>query len=160
VDQDTIFERFVEYLRTRSLKMTGQRKRIFDRAFSTHEHFTPETLYGWLREEEGSRVSRATVYRTLNLLEEGGFIGSMHNDRGEVIYEHLIGHPHHDHLICVRCGTIVEFSSEEIEALQHRIAAARDFEPLRHTLRLEGLCRKCRDELDEDVEPGSSSRVS
>ncbi len=145
MDQAAIFKRFVEYLRTRSLKMTDQRKRIFDRAFATHEHFTPETLYNWMREEEGPRVSRATVYRTLNLLQEGGFIGSMDNGRGEVIYEHLIGHPHHDHLICVRCGRIEEFRSSEIEVLQHAVAEQRGFELLRHTLRLEGLCRDCQD---------------
>jgi Fur family transcriptional regulator, ferric uptake regulator len=150
VEHPAIYERFAEYLRHRSLKLTDQRRRIFDRAFSTHEHFAAETLYGWMREEEGPRVSRATVYRTLNLLEEGGFIGSMDNGRGEIIYEHLVGHEHHDHLICVTCGKIEEFSSTEIESLQTAIAEERGFELLRHTLRLEGRCATCRAERAEE----------
>ena len=143
MEHPDIQERFARYLSTRSLKLTSQRERIFNRAFATHDHFTAETLYDWMREEDGPRVSRATVYRTLNLLEEGGFIGSLDTGRGEVIYEHLLGHPHHDHLICLACGSIEEFHQDEIEALQAEIARSRGFRLVRHTLRLEGYCQNC-----------------
>ena len=124
--------------------MTAQRERIFERAFETHDHFSAETLYDWLREEGGPSVSRATVYRTLNLLEDGGFIGSFDTGRGETVYEHLLGHAHHDHLICVECGKIEEFHEERIEALQVEVAQKKGFELTSHSLRLMGICGACR----------------
>ena len=77
MNQASILRAFKVFLKKRRLKMTPQRKRIFDRAFDTHEHFSAETLYEWLRDEDGPTVSRATVYRTLGLLVEGGFIESL-----------------------------------------------------------------------------------
>ena len=139
-----IRKRFDDYLRTCKLKLTAQRERIFERAFETHEHFTAETLYLWMPEEEGAKVSRATVYRTLNLLEEGGFVVSMNNGLGEIVYEHILGHDHHDHLVCVECGRIDEFQNIEIEALQVEVAREMGYELTNHTLRLEGRCAKCR----------------
>ncbi len=142
-----IRKRFDEYLQSRSLKLTQQRERIFERAFATHEHFTAEMLHRWMTSgEDGGldkNVSRATVYRTLSLLEEGGFIGSLDSGRGELMYEHLLGHEHHDHLICRKCGKIEEFRNEEIERLQDEVAAKYGFTLLSHSLRLEGLCKKC-----------------
>ena len=70
-------KRFEAFLRERGLKLTAQRLRILERAFQTHEHFSAEHLYDWLRHEEGPAVSRATVYRTLSLLEDGGFVESL-----------------------------------------------------------------------------------
>lgn len=143
MNQDSIRQRFDSFLRSRALKLTRQRERIFERAFETHEHFTADRLYQWMRGEEGSNVSRATVYRTLSLLEEGGFIGSMDSGRGELIYEHLLGHDHHDHLICLGCGRIDEFQSMEIEKLQEEVAREKGFQLVRHSLRLEGHCKDC-----------------
>jgi Fur family transcriptional regulator, ferric uptake regulator len=142
-----IRKRFDEYLRSRSLKLTQQREKIFEHAFATHEHFTAEMLHRWMTEGEAGEidknVSRATVYRTLSLLEEGGFIGSLDSGRGELMYEHLLGHEHHDHLICRSCGKIEEFRNDEIERLQEEVAAHHGFTILHHTLKLEGHCKKC-----------------
>ena len=135
--------RLVRYYRERSLKLTPQRYRIFERAFSTHEHFSAETLYGWLRDEDGPSVSRATVYRTLGLLVEGGFLESLDPGQGELLYEHVLGHRHHDHLVCVDCGRIEEFYDEEIERLQEEAAARKGFELVSHNLRLFGTCASC-----------------
>src|SRR4051812_47340291 len=106
VNQDTIVKRFERFLRSRSLKLTSQRLRIFDRAFRTHEHFSAERLYAWLRSEPGPRVSRATVYRTISLLMEGHFIEALDRGRGDIVYEHVLGHPHHDHMVYLDCGKI------------------------------------------------------
>lgn len=144
MNHDAIRRRFESFLKAQGLKMTSQRERIFERAFETHDHFSAETLYGWMREEGGPNVSRATVYRTLNLLEEGGFIGSLDTGRGETVFEHLLGHSHHDHLICVECGKIEEFREERIEALQEEVAERKGFELTSHSLRLMGICGACR----------------
>ncbi|MCB9915447.1 MAG: transcriptional repressor [Planctomycetes bacterium] len=143
MEQDAIRKRFEEFLRGRSLKLTSQRERIFERAFDTLEHFTAETLYTWMREVPGARVSRATVYRTLNLLEEGGFVTSMNNGLGDIVYEHVLGHEHHDHLVCLECGRIDEFQNTEIEALQLEVARRMGYELESHILRLEGRCAAC-----------------
>jgi Fur family ferric uptake transcriptional regulator len=143
LNQAAIRKRFAETLKTKSLKFTAQRERIFERSFLTHEHFTADELHSWLKEEDGPRVSRATVYRTLRLLEEGGFIASVETGRGEFVYEHILGHQHHDHLICLDCGKLEEFRNDTIERLQDEVAESKGFTLVRHSLRLEGYCRSC-----------------
>ncbi len=143
MNQASIQKAFERFLRTRSLKLTPQRKRIFERVFSTHEHFSAETLYGWLKAEPGSGASRATVYRTLGLLAEGGFLESLDTGSGELLYEHVLGHRHHDHLVCIDCGRIEEFSDLRIESLQQEAAQRKGFALLYHNLRLFGTCAAC-----------------
>ena len=140
----TVRRRFESHLRDAGLRMTPQRLRILERVFLTHEHFSAETLFGWLRSEEGTRVSRATVYRTLELLESGGFVEALDTGSGEMLYEHSLGHSHHDHLVCQGCGRIEEFREARIEQLQDEVAARFGFELTGHILRLTGLCRTCR----------------
>ena len=141
--QDTIARRFERFLRARSLKLTPQRRRIFDRAFATHEHFSADQMYAWLSAEPGPRVSRATVYRTLGLLLEGEFLSALDPGRGELVYEHVLGHHHHDHMVCLGCGRIDEFHDERIEELQLEACRRKGFELVAHDLRLRGYCRGC-----------------
>lgn len=134
---------FEAFLATQGLKLTSQRQRIFERVFETHEHFSAETLYGWLQAERKAKVSRATVYRTLSLLLEGGFIDSLDTGRGELVYEHTLGHKHHDHMVCLECGRIQEFHDDRIEALQQQACQRKGFELVSHDHRLLGYCRAC-----------------
>lgn len=134
--------RFEAFLRTRDLRMTSQRREILLLAWGTHEHFTAEQMDGWVRARDAS-VSRATVYRTLALLVEGGFLSTIDRGHGQTLYEHILGHSHHDHMLCLACGRILEFRCEEIEELQRRMADHHHFLIQRHTLRLEGLCSRC-----------------
>jgi len=158
VNRASIQKAFERFLRTRALKLTPQRRRIFERVFSTHEHFSAERLYGWMKEESGSAVSRATVYRTLGLLVEGGFLESLDTGKGELLYEHVLGHRHHDHLVCVDCGRIEEFSDERIEALQREAAQRKGFTLLSHDLRLFGLCAQCARKRRAHVDEPASAR--
>lgn len=153
MNQHTIRKNFERYLRGRSLKLTSQRGRIFDRAFETHEHFSAETLYRWMREEPGAAVSRATVYRTLGLLVEGGFIESLDAGRGELVYEHTLGHRHHDHMVCLDCGRIEEFHDGRIEELQQKAAARKGFRIVEHDHRLLGYCRGCTRNHPDPIRP-------
>ena len=143
MNQATIRKAFGSFLRKRNLKLTPQRARIFERAFATHAHFSADTLYGWLRHEDGPSVSRATVYRTLGLLVTGGFLESLDTGQGELLYEHVLGHRHHDHMVCVGCGRIEEFYDVEIERLQESAAAKKGFRLAYHNLRLFGTCPAC-----------------
>lgn len=143
VRQEAIVRSFEAFLRRRGLKLTSQRRRIFDRAFATHEHFSAEELVAWLAREQGPRASRATVYRTLGLLLEGEFLSALDAGRGELVYEHVLGHAHHDHMLCLGCGKIEEFHDERIEALQLEACRKKGFELVSHDLRLRGFCRAC-----------------
>ena len=141
--RESIIRAFEAFLKTRGLKLTSQRRRIFDRVFATHEHFSAEELAGWLEREEGPRTSRATVYRTLGLLLEGKFLSALDAGKGELVYEHVLGHHHHDHMLCLECGKIEEFHDDKIEELQLAACRKKGFELVTHDLRLRGYCRAC-----------------
>lgn len=131
------------YLRAQGLRSTDARRKILEAVFGGGGHFTADDLLDKLR-RSGERVSRASVYRTLALLVEGGFVETREFQRGQMMYEAMLGQHHHDHLICTRCGRIVEFENEEIEALQSRVAASHGFDLDHHSLRLFGRCSDCR----------------
>ncbi len=150
MNEPAIESRFEEYLKRQNLKMTPQRRRIFEKAFEVHEHFSVERMYEWLKAETGPAVSRATVYRTLEVLEKGGFIEAVETGRGEVVYEHVLGHEHHDHMVCRVCGRIEEFQDEEIETLQRKNAEKIGFVMTGHLLRLSGICCDCSASLREE----------
>ena len=135
--------RFEGFLAEQKLRLTRQRKEILELAWSTHDHFSADEMADWTRKTD-SHPSRATVYRTLCLLVEGGFLSSVDRGRSGVLYEHILGHSHHDHMVCLSCGKIIEFRCQEIEDLQEREAAKHHFQLERHTLLLEGTCGACR----------------
>ncbi|MCU0725542.1 MAG: transcriptional repressor [Planctomycetes bacterium] len=136
------YEVAAKYLKEHSFKLTGQRKKIIDAIFATHEHFSADDLHDVLR-EKGEAISKATVYRTLSLLAESGFIESRDFGRGQLYYEHVLGHEHHDHMICTSCGKVFEFRNAEIEKLKERIAKSRGFRMQKHSLRIFGTCKDC-----------------
>ncbi len=136
-------ERIIRYLRGRGLRSTDARRKIVEVALDTGHHFTAEDLLDLIR-QRGHRVSRASVYRTLSLLCEGGFVESREFQRGQMMYEVMVGQHHHDHLICTRCDRIVEFQNEAIERLQDQIADQHGFKLESHSLRLFGICPGCR----------------
>lgn len=131
------------YLRDKGLRSTEARRKILDAIFGEGGHFTAEDLLDRLR-GRGERVSRASVYRTLSLLVEGGFVETREFLRGQLMYEPVAGRHHHDHLICTVCSTIVEFENEEIESLQDAVAKQHGFALEHHSLRLYGRCARCR----------------
>ncbi len=139
---DAALNRFEAFLRRKGLRVTDQRREILNAAWATHEHFSAEELYTWLR-DRGSKASRATVYRSLSLMVEGGFLSGLDSGKGQMLYEHILGHSHHDHMICLKCSKIIEFRCEEIEAMQHQMAEKHRFRLLQHTLTLEGYCSSC-----------------
>ncbi|MFN9946138.1 MAG: Fur family transcriptional regulator [Planctomycetota bacterium] len=129
-------------LQQRGLRWTGQRSRIVRTALATHEHYTAEELLLLCRRED-PRLSRATVYRTLAVLEEAGFVEGLDAGDGKRRFEHVLGHEHHDHMVCLQCGAIVEFRDDELERRQEAAARRHGFRIERHSLRLSGRCRGC-----------------
>jgi Fur family ferric uptake transcriptional regulator len=133
---------FKAFLKFRGLKCTPERRRILDAVFSLEGHFDVEELYGLLREKR-SGISRATIYRTIPLLIESGMIREALRCRKNVRYEHIFGHKHHDHMVCVGCGKVIEFKDDKIEELQDRMCRLYGFTPIEHRLGIRGYCKKC-----------------
>ena len=132
---------FLDVLKKENLKCTPQRLAIFNNIIKSKKHRESEQIY----KDIGSNynVSLATVYRTLDLLVKNNFVRKMDIGDGKFIYETKINHPHHDHMICVECGDIIEFHSQEIEDLQDEIGTKLDFKIIRHIHQLFGRCKEC-----------------
>ena len=136
-------DRFRSFLKSKGLKMTSEREVILEAVLSLHEHFGIEKLYKKL-ERQGKNISRATIYRTIPFLIESGLIKEVMRYQNKAQYEHVFGHEHHDHLICIKCGRIIEFRNDNIEKLQDEICRKFRFKPAEHRLRISGYCQKCK----------------
>jgi len=141
--QEERFGAFKRALKERGLKSTSQRDDIARVFFGNNRHISVEELYREVR-KVNPRVGYATVYRTVRLLREGGLAAERHFYDGEARFENVEEERHHDHLICERCGRIVEFENDEIEALQESVARKLDFVISRHKMELYGICGACR----------------
>ncbi len=134
--------KFIEFLRRTRQKITGARRQVLEEVFRHHDHFDAEELYQRLKERHAG-VSRATVYRTLILLDQSGLVRKMEIGENRSLYEHILGHPHHDHLICLSCGRLQEFSHPLIEEMQSQVCSQHSFGMLSHALQIYGFCREC-----------------
>ncbi|MBK8012547.1 MAG: transcriptional repressor [Deltaproteobacteria bacterium] len=137
------------YVSRHGLKFTRQRELIADVFFNSQGHLRVEDLLESVRAID-PQVSLATVYRTMKLLTECGLASPHRFGDGHTRYEPAeTKEEHHDHLICTACGRIVEFLNEEIEELQHRVAAENGFVVTNHRMELYGLCKRCHGQLDQ-----------
>src|SRR6476619_7376021 len=137
------FAAFKHALKERSLKATSQRDDIARVFFGNNRHISVEELYREVK-QVNPRVGYATVYRTVRLLRECGLAAERHFHDGEARFENVEEEHHHDHLICERCGRIVEFANDTIERLQEQVAQKLGFVITRHKMELYGVCAECR----------------
>jgi Fur family ferric uptake transcriptional regulator len=134
---------FSDYLASRNLKMTPQRRLILETFIKTDGHVSSEELYNRVKAKNPS-VGQATVYRTLKLLSESEIAEAVDFGDGVARYELHYGQDHHDHLICERCGKNIEIVDPTIERLQEELAESYGFELERHKMYLFGICESCR----------------
>ena len=137
-----LLNRFKEALTREGLKYTPQRTAVLEEIIKDKGHRESEEIYLALK-KRGQHVSRATVYRTMDILVNNGFARKMILGDGIARYESKVNSPHHDHLVCMDCGLIVEFMDQKIEDLQDEIAIQYEFQLKRHIHQLFGLCKKC-----------------
>ena len=128
------------YLEEHNLKHTKQRDVILAAFLVAKGHITSEELYQRVR-EDNPNIGYTTVYRTMKLLADAGLAQERNFDDGVTRYE--IENEHHDHLVCLRCGKIIEFECEEIEVAQAEIAQEHGFHIMRHRHELYGRCAAC-----------------
>ena len=138
-----LLEEFQTLLKENSLKFTKQRELVLKFLYENDGHFTPEDIYTLLKDQYPDvNIGIATVYRTLTLLETSHIASSISFGVQGKKYE--IGlKKHHDHLICTKCGAIIEFFDETIEKRQEEIAKKFNFQMTDHTMKIIGLCEKC-----------------
>jgi Fur family ferric uptake transcriptional regulator len=133
-------QKFLNFLETKKLRITSQRRAIVETVFETDEHFTAEQLLDWSRRRDKS-VSRATVYRTLPLLTESGLVREMDFGKEYKFYDpNYADHPNHNHIICQDCEKIVEFESEKINRLEDEITHKLGFSIKAQRLQITGTC--------------------
>lgn len=138
-DLAELMEQFREFLSSQGLKFTRQRQTIADVFFHSNAHLSlPELLERARRIQPG--IGYATVYRTMKLMTESGLAIEHKFGEDNVRFELQIDGEHHDHLICVRCGRIVEYELEEIERLQDELAARHGFKVVGHRHEIYGDC--------------------
>jgi Fur family ferric uptake transcriptional regulator len=128
------------YLDDNKLKHTKQREAILEVFLETRGHVTSEELLKKVRELY-PRIGHTTIYRTVKILCDAGLASERHFENGATRYE--IQQRHHDHLVCLRCGKIIEFESAMIEGAQDEIAKRHGFRLLRHRHELYGHCSDC-----------------
>jgi Fur family ferric uptake transcriptional regulator len=131
-----------EALKDNGLRYTQQRQTVWDELCSTSDHRDAEDIYVTLV-RNGLSVSRATVYRTIEVLVKKGLARKLDIGDGRSRYEMRQDNSHHDHMICVNCGRIEEFVDLRIEELQKDVAVRNSFILKTHKLQLYGLCRDC-----------------
>ena len=129
-------------LRKEGLRYTQQRQLICDELCSSEEHRDAEEIYLSLR-EDGVNASRATVYRTIDVLVKNRLVRKLELGDGKARYENKMDASHHDHLICVQCGRIEEFMDNKIEKIQDDIVKKFGFKMIRHIHQLFVLCDDC-----------------
>lgn len=135
-------KKFGELLKEKALRFTRERKELFHEVMKLSRHFDTEELFE-IAKKRGLRVSRDTVFRTMPLLLECGVIQKSVGDGRKEYFERVGIKGHHDHMVCVQCGKIIEFVSEPIERFQTKLCDDYGFELLFHDHRLFGYCSLC-----------------
>lgn len=136
-------DKFREYLATKGKRLTRERAMIVEAVFLSHEHFDAEELVDRMNHDREYKVSRSTVYRTLGALAEAGLLRKVARPNGREVYEHDYGYPQHDHMICEKCGTLIEFQNDGISEILEQVAANHGFRISGHRLEVYGLCSDC-----------------
>jgi Fur family ferric uptake transcriptional regulator len=152
---DRELSRFQDFLQQQGQKLTSERSALVREIFSIHYHFEADELLFKMK-EKSVKISRATVYRTLELLVKSGMVRRVHLGEDHYHYEHVTGNSHHDHLICTACGGVIEFHDELLEQRQREICEKKKFTPTFHNLQILGVCDPCK---RKGQTPASPDRV-
>ncbi len=136
-------EQYISILRDKGHRVTPERLALFREVYAQHGHIDAEALLESIQ-RQGLKVSRATLYRNLDLMADLGFVRKYRLGTSRFHYEHVHAGQRHDHLVCTECGRVAEFVSPGIVAMQKAICSAHDFDPEEHTLQIHSVCTDCR----------------
>lgn len=134
---------FSQYLKNKGLLHSKQREQVLDIFLKTERHVTIDELCYVVR-KKNPKIGLATVYRAMKVICDAGLAGKADLGDGVRRFEHKYQHQHHHHLVCLKCGRATEVVSTEIEKLQQRLARKHGFTPVKDTMEIFGICRRCR----------------
>jgi Fur family ferric uptake transcriptional regulator len=133
-------EIFRSYLKERNQRQTPERFMVLEEIYRAEGHFDADDIFFNMK-NAGTRVSRATVYNTLDLLIECGLVQRQQFGKNQYYYERSYAYQQHDHLICTDCGVVIEFCDPRILEIQNLMEEIYEFDVEAHSLHLFGKCR-------------------
>ncbi|HFU75103.1 MAG TPA: transcriptional repressor [Arcobacter sp.] len=146
MENNEIISQLKAIIKSKGMKYTEQRAVILQILIDLDDHLSAEEVHEIVkREHPEHNIGIATIYRTLNFLEEVELISSISFGKDGKKYEGN-NKKHHDHFICTECGNITEFTDEIIEKRQEKIAGDLGFKITDHTLQIYGICSKCQNQ--------------
>lgn len=136
---ETLREQFAEFLKKKMYRNTQERYKVLECISSLDKHFNADELY-LIMNSQDLKVSRATIYSTLDLLTSCGILVK-HTFQGDSAHYELTSRkPHHDHLMCRECERIIEFNLDELKAIEESVAKSYGLKAISHSLQIFAIC--------------------